>query len=280
MTAMGGSGFWGRSKPYCSFCGWNLQLAKDIERASLRHFPWILLFFACFFAFVGYLSKSAFALVPFLFLSVLPVGGAIGSWRKLKEMEASHPATVYTNTLTSVMADKQSINQLPVNTHQYLWALSKPRRVRLKPVARVITIAFPISWILIAYFGYQTVRNQIAVSDPLATLGDLGLLLLFALIWSVIGITTIRSVRRDRELLAEGDLALAVVTHQETSRGKNSRSQFRYEFRDSSGRLVQGKGTDESWELYEDMEAPVFYNPANPWENVALSAATCELRID
>src|SRR5229473_4113996 len=31
--------------------------------------------------------------------------------------------------------------------------------------------------------------------------------------------------------------------------------------------------------VHEDMEAPVFYNPTNPSENVALSAATCELRI-
>ncbi len=280
MEVIGGSGFWGTSKPYCSFCGWNLQLAKEIERESLRQFPRNLLLFAGFFAFVGYLSKSGFAFFPFLFLSVFVVGRAIVSWRKLKLLDASHPATVYTNSLTSVMAAKRSVEQVPANTHQYLWALSKPRRVRLKPAARVITIAFPISWIFIAYFGYQIVRDQIAVSGPLANLRDLGPLLLFALIWSVIGITIIRSARRDRKLLAEGDVAMAIVTHQELIRGKHRRSQIRYEFRDASGRLVQGKGTDESRGLYEDMEAPIFYNPTNPSENVTLCAATCELRID
>ncbi len=44
---------------------------------------------------------------------------------------------------------------------------------------------------------------------------------------------------------------MAVVIHQETWRGKHRHSQIRYEFRDSSGRLAQGKGTDESWGLYE-----------------------------
>jgi hypothetical protein len=280
MEVIGGSGFWGTSKPYCSFCGWNLQLAIEIERASLRQFPRNLLLFAGFFAFVGYLSKSGFAFFPFLFLSVFVVGGAIVSWRKLKLLEVSHPAAAYANTFPLVMAAKENIKKTPVNTHLYLPALSKPRMVRFKPVARVITIAFPISWIFILYFGYQIVRDEIAVSGPLATLRDLGPLLLFALILSVIGITTIRSARRDRKLLAEGDLATAVVIHQETWRGKHRHSQIRYEFRDSSGRLAQGKGTDESWGLYEDMEAPIFYDPTNPSENVALCAATCELRID
>ena len=280
MEVIGGSGFWGTSKPYCSFCGWNLQLAKEIERESLRQFPRNLLLFAGFFAFVGYLSKSGFAFFPFLFLSVFVVGRAIVSWRKLKLLEVSHPAVAYANTLPLAMAAKENIKTTPVNTHLYLSALSKPRMVRFKPVARVITIAFPISWIFILYFGYQIVRDEISVSGPLATLRDLALLLLFALIWSVIGITIIRSARRDRKLLAEGDVAMAIVTHQELIRGKHRRSQIRYEFRDASGRLVQGKGTDESWGLYEDMEAPIFYNPTNPSENVTLCAATCELRID
>jgi hypothetical protein len=46
MVTMGGSGFWGTSKPYCSFCGWNLQAAKELERASLKQLPKSLLFLA------------------------------------------------------------------------------------------------------------------------------------------------------------------------------------------------------------------------------------------
>src|SRR6266581_6417592 len=170
MEVIGGSGFWGTSKPYCSFCGWNLQLAKEIERASLKQLPWTLLLFASFFAFVGYLSKSRFVLFPFLLLSVLLVGGAIASWRKLRLLEASHAPAAYINALPSVVAAKQAIGQVRANSYQYLWALTKPRGVRLKPVARVITVAFPISWIFIAYFGYQMVRDKIGVATPLAIL--------------------------------------------------------------------------------------------------------------
>jgi len=280
MEAIGGSGFWGTSKPYCSFCGWNVSLAKEVERKALKQLPWSFLLILAFFALIGYLSKSGFTLFPFLFLSIFVVCSAIASWRKLRLLEASHPTAVYANALPSVMAAKESIKQARANPHQYLWSLAKPRRVRFKPMARVIAVAFPISWIFIVYFGYLMVRDQIGVSGRLAILRDLSPFLLFVLIWLVIGITTIRSAWRDRKLLAEGDLAIAVVTHQKTTRGKHSRSEIKYEFRDSSGRVVQGKGTDESWGLYEDMEAPVFYSPTNPSENVALCAATCELMTD
>jgi hypothetical protein len=277
---MGGSGFWGRSKPYCSFCGWNLEAAKEMERASLKQLPRGLLLLAFFFAFVGYLDKSGFALFPFLFLSTFVVVGTIAAWRKLKLLETSHPAAAYTNSLMRVSAAEQNINQVSTKTYQYLRTLSKPRRVRLKQVPRVITIAFPISWIFIAYFGYQIVRDQIAVSGPIATLGELWFLLLFAFIWSVIGISTIRSVQRDRKLLTEGELAMAIVTHQELSGGKNRQSKIRYEFKDAAGRPVFGEGTDESWELYEDMELSVFYDSEDPGKNVALCAATYELKTN
>src|SRR5260370_16576920 len=110
MEVIGGSGFWGTSKPYCSFCGWNLQLAKEIERKSLKQLPWPLLLFASFFAFVGYLSKSGFTLFPFLFLSVFLVVGAIASRRKLRLLEISHPTTVYPNTLPSFIPPHQRIH--------------------------------------------------------------------------------------------------------------------------------------------------------------------------
>jgi hypothetical protein len=274
---IGGSGFWGTSKPYCSFCGWNLQMAKEEERRSLKQLPWALVLFVSFFTFVGYLSKSGFALFPFLFLSVFLVGGAIASWRKLRLLEASHSPAIQTNTTPLVIATKENLQQAHINSYQCLWALTKPRRVRLKPVARVITIAFPVSWIFMVYFGFQIVRDEIAVSSPLATLRNLGPLLLFALLWSVIGITTIRRARRDRKLLAEGDLAIAIVTHQELSGGKHRTSQIQYEFKDAAGRSVYGDGADESRERYEDMEVLVFYDPEVPRRNVAICTATCEL---
>lgn len=79
--------------------------------------------------------------------------------------------------------------------------------------------------------------------------------------------------------MAEGDLAIGVVTHQAIIGGKNQSSQIQYEFKDAAGRRARGKGTDESRELYQDMELPVFYDPQDPEKNVALCAATWELEV-
>jgi hypothetical protein len=167
MEAISGSGFWGSSKPYCSFCGWNLQAAKELEKASLRELPKTLLLFAAFFGVLGYLFKSGFALIPFLFLSVFIVASGIVSWRKLKLLETSHPEALYTGSQTSSMAANEGMRRVRTNANQHLWGLSKPRRVRLKPVPLVISIAFPISWIFIAFFGYQAVRDQFGASYPI-----------------------------------------------------------------------------------------------------------------
>jgi hypothetical protein len=237
-----------------------------------------LLFFAAFFGFFGYLYKSEVVVFPFLFLSVFVVGGAIASWRRLKLLEASHPA-VYPNTPTSEITGKKALKQVPIGAH-LLWGLSKPRRVRLKPFARIMTVAFPISWIIIAFFGYMIAADQIEESHPFPALGNLVPLLLIALIWSFVAITTIRRARKDRKLLAEGDLAIAVVTRQKLNGGKHRTSEIRYEFKDKAGKLVEGKGIDDSWELYEDMEVPVFYDPDNSGRNVAICSALCEIRED
>jgi hypothetical protein len=280
MEAISGSGFSGSSKPYCSFCGWNLQAAKNLEQESIRGLPKSLLFFAAFLGAFGFLFKTAALLFPFLLVSVFVIGSAIASWRKLKLLEASHPAAAYTRQANSVEMAKQGTEEIPGSTHHHLWSLSKPRRVRLKPVARVISIALPFSWIFIAYFGYQIVRDQIGDHRRMAGLGNLAPLLVIALAWSVIGLTTIRNSRKDRQLLAEGELAMATVTHQKLTGGKHRQSKIRYEFKDAGGRLIESEGTDDSRELYEDMKVPVFYNRENPNKNVAICSALCKLKTD
>jgi len=128
-----------------------------------------------------------------------------------------------------------------------------------------ITIAFPTSWIFILYFGYQIVRDEISVSGPLATLRDLAPLLLFALIWSVIGITNnSQCPERSKAIGCEGDVAMAIVTHQELIRGKHRRSQIRYEFRDASGRLVQVRGPTSPGGCMKTWKHLSSYNPTKP----------------
>ncbi|MBZ5526402.1 MAG: hypothetical protein LAN71_00670 [Acidobacteriia bacterium] len=277
MEAISGSGFWSTPKPYCSFCGWNLNLARGIERKSLKQLPWGFLFITSFYAALRYVFKIEFPFFFVLIACVFLIFGAIVSWRRLKLLKTSHPEEAYTNVLPSVKAAQDKAKQARRDPYQHLQILLKPRQVRLKSVPRAIAFAFPISWIFIVYFGYLIVRDQIAASGALSTSGNLAAFLWFTFIWALIAIPTIRSARRDRRLLAEGDLAMATITHQELTSGKHRRSEIHFQFRDAAGKLALGEGTDDSRLLYEDMEIPVFYNPDNPLENVALATASCEL---
>jgi hypothetical protein len=272
MEAIGGSGFWGTSKPYCSFCGWNLQLARVIERASLKQLPWGFVLFASFCAFAGYSSKSGFLLFPFLLASVFLVASAIASWRKLKLLEASYPATAYATPLPSVRAAETRAQADRGAAFEHLRFLTTPRQVRFKPVPRVISIAFPISVVAGVYWAFLLARTGITLSS------DLLVLLGAAIVWSAIAITSISRAIRDRKLLAEGNLAISVVTRQYLTGGKHQRSEIEYEFKDAAGRTHLRNATDDSRTLYEEMETPVFYSPTNPEVSVPLPTASCELK--
>jgi hypothetical protein len=63
MQAIGANGFWGTSKPYCSFCGWNVERAKEVERTSLKQLPRGLLFFGAVLGALAYFSKEKFTLL-------------------------------------------------------------------------------------------------------------------------------------------------------------------------------------------------------------------------
>ncbi len=107
--------------------------------------PWIFLLFGMFFAAVAYLSKTEFALFPFLFLSIFIGASAIASWKKLKLLEASHPTTAYEAPLPGVSAAESRTQTDRAAAFEHLRNLATPRQVRFKPVPRIISIAFPIS---------------------------------------------------------------------------------------------------------------------------------------
>jgi hypothetical protein len=97
---LGGDGFWSTSKPYCSYCGWNIERAKELE-SSLRQLSWSLPLIGAFFGAIAYFLKQEFALFPFLFLCALTIAWAVASWKRLKLLNESHPAVEYTIALAS-----------------------------------------------------------------------------------------------------------------------------------------------------------------------------------
>jgi hypothetical protein len=200
------------------------------------------------------------------------VSGAIASWRKLKLLEASYPTTSYKAPLPGLSAAESRTQTNRAAVFEQLRNLATPRQVRFKPVPRIISIAFPISIAAGVYWAFLLARTGIAISS------DLFVLLGVAIVWSAIAITSIRRAIRDRKLLTEGGLAIGVVTRQYLTGGKHQRSEIQYEFKDAAGRTYVRSATDDSRTLYEEMETPVFYTPANPEVSVPLATASCELK--
>jgi uncharacterized protein DUF3592 len=174
-------------------------------------------------------------------------------------------------------------NEQPFAQYQSLFEASKPRSVRIGTFDRIILITLPVVGVILFYFNATEIlglpQPRISSSQIVGAVPGL----VFAAILLVVGCVTAWKVRRDKKLMRNGELVVAVVTHQRLVEvrsgrgGKKKRSRVRYRFKDPSGQLYQGTGTDHSRRLRVDMTVPVFYDPANPERNVGICTASCEL---
>jgi ribosomal protein L37E len=268
--------FTGTSKPCCLSCGWNLERAKERSRSLLKGRPIGLAMLAVFFGCIAYSSKEGFALIPFALMAGLISAVAISGWRHLRKLEAaSRNAPFVDNPSSKPAVSPETKARREVEVSDELRTLSKPRRVRLKIVPKVIAIAFPISIVGALYFGFSYVRGGLLSYAPLS---DVWLPMLVAFIWSAIAVQILRRAKRDSKLLAEGDLTVATVTAQwMAGGGKHQHSRISFQFRDPLGRLILGEADDDSRTLFEEMKITVVYDPINPENCVPLEQAACEL---
>jgi hypothetical protein len=167
--------------------------------------------------------------------------------------------------------------------YRRLFEAPRPRSVRIKTLNCIWLVAFPGAAVLVIYFGVQeALRLRQLGTDSALSVGAM-----FDFVFSAVMLTASSVifwiVRRDKKLLKDGELAVGVVTHQKLVKtggrgGRRTQSKVRYRFKDSSGQLYQGTGTDHSRDLRVEMTVPVFYDPEDPDKNVALCTASCELR--
>jgi hypothetical protein len=168
-------------------------------------------------------------------------------------------------------------------SYEYIFSLSKPRRVHVKAVTRIILGALPLASVFLIYAGVQTMRASDQIGTHLSPLDLVVLEFVFPAILIAISSATFWTVRRDKALLRDGELAIGVVTHQRVIAvrggrgGSRKQSRIRYRFKDPAGQLFQGTGTDHSQRLQVNMTVPVFYKPENPEKNVSICTAVCEL---
>jgi len=275
--ALGGRTRWGASRPYCSVCGWNMARVRDQERTNLKRLPLAVLWAGVVVGIGVYSSsfKSGFGFMSIVAGAVLATA-AFRSWKNLKVLNQSDP---YVKSAANFKLAESSSPDALKNRRLYdrLLTLTKPRRTRVKSSALILLAIFAcIAGVALWTFVIRY-RAGYPKSNTANAFADVAFFLLFGLISTMIVGGTIRSLFRDRHLLSDGDIAIAVITSQEVVGGKSKTSRIKYDFKDAAGRGYSGKSDDESRELYEDMQTIVFYNRDNPAENVPIVGAMVDL---
>ena len=180
----------------------------------------------------------------------------------------------------------ETAEQQQSGRYEFLLGAPRPRRVRIKAVTRIILGALRLASMMLIYAGLQTMRASHQIGAHLSPFDPVVFEFFIPTILIAISSVTFWMLRRDKALLRDGELALGVVTHQKLVEvrggrgGRRKQSRVRYRFKDASGQLFQGTGTDYSRRLRVDMTVPVFYRPENPEKNVSICTAMCELRTD
>jgi hypothetical protein len=172
------------------------------------------------------------------------------------------------------------------SSYEYILGIPKPRRVQANPVILIIIGSLPIASVFLIYSGVQTIRSLQQIRTHASLLYLVVVEFIFPFILLAISGTVYLKLRRDVNLIRDGELATGVVTHQKLIIGRGGRggrrnqSRIRYRFKDPAGRLFQGTGTDHTQSLQINMTVPVFYKPEDPEQNVSICTAICELRRD
>jgi hypothetical protein len=269
-------------KPYCSVCGWNIDVAEQAALRNFRNLPLGLVFLAIFFvvAFVisrrgesGAISWIVFCAIAFVVVAANVVRDwtALGRLRHARGFVNRHFGTI--SAPVGVSWDERTLRE-----HAYILSLPKPRSVRMSRIGRTTVLVFSavcLAFLLVAILGIL----PRLLSGGLRTGKDTSDLLFvaFAFIFSALASLGLWRDFRTRQLFINGEVTLGRVTSQSWTGGKHRRSDISYEYQDRSGKLYVGSGADKDRTLFESMPLAVFYDPDNPNEQVASCSGLWEV---
>ena len=260
-------------KTYCPQCGWNREAAEKRTHLFLRLLPVLVILFDApliVWIFIGHAEVpvlAALAIVPAI-LVVLAVRGRV----RVGALAAQPAATVTSQAGTTSIATR---SEEVAKQYALLAELPRPRPVRMsrqgKMNVAIISIALLVfAGVLAAMSVMQpaTARKNLTLPPrPLVYVLSFGLVALIAFVMQ-------RSLDRQRQLLAEGELAMARVTKQWIARNGNG---IRYEFTTPAGEAFSRMTIDSARQLLVGMSALIFYNPQQPKRQVALCASFYEI---
>lgn len=256
---------------YCPQCGWNRDKVIQKLKSSQRQWPGFIVVVVGMFAWLGYRQQSwqIWAVFGTVLLAVLAIAH-LSTRSQIRRLEVGKKSPV--------VAEQASPTH-PAVPEQFrvLLSLPRPRPIRMKSSGRFVMITVPIFvWGIAASAGLSLytkwLRFQSFAAIPISDLFFPGLALLLA----CLPIAMWRSRGLERELLQNGDIALARITQQSARDGIST---IFYEFKTPSGGSFQGSATDSTHALYEGMHVPVFYDSGSPGRHVVSVTSSYEVAL-
>jgi uncharacterized protein (DUF983 family) len=268
-------------RPYCSACGWNIPF---VEKGVTSLWRWTTLTIFGFGIFVvtqililmathppirwgGVGVVLGFAAIWVLVAFVLPYRKYKKDLRDLADLRAAVEAGAKTGESrggATPVADAATMELFDL-----IRSTPRPRPVHPNPMAQ---IAVYVSRGFALAYALGAIRILISPIDSLGAsrsrLLASGILALAFILWFTFSVAARRESRLD--LLTDGEVALARVLSRKSSK-------IVYEFSDASGRVIPGRGKDVTGSVQEGVYIPVFYDPRNPEDRVALCASWYEI---
>ena len=251
------------NKPFCTRCGWNIDRAEKALREGRSMLVIFALAVAAITLFVTLTSprNPELLVIPILFglVALAPFWNYFSTRRMIAAARSSA-------TPGFAIADRPIESAL-----QRLQMMPRPRHVRLTWTGRIAVVVlasvFVFGTLLLAVIFTWNGYPHDSRNSPLI---PLLFILFFA---SIIVIPVVLREQRNWQLLRDGEIALARVSSQTIVQlGKTTRSQIDFEFRTNQGALVRNSQKDLTGNVFEDMTIPVFYDPRDASQNVALCA--------
>jgi hypothetical protein len=267
-------------KAYCPQCGWNREAAEKQALLFQRFLP--VLVILCDAPLIVWIIKGGSGvaiLVALIALAILPAILVVLAvrWRvrlAVSKSRAAQPAATVTSQAgtPSISAPSEKV----AREYALLAELPRPRPVHMSRQGKinVAIISIALLAFAIALFAMAVMQPAVAGRNPtpprpLAYVVALGVVALIVFVM-------LRSLDRQRGLLAEGELAMARVTKQWIARNGTG---IQYEFTTRAGEIFSHMTTDNSRQLLVGMTAPVFYDPQQPKRQVALCASFYEIKL-
>lgn len=252
-------------KAYCGHCGWNLQVARRENVQSLKFcgVAFLVIASVCGFAAWQQPESAGVAISIALSFGMILAGMALILWVQLWQMASSDSAN-----RTEGISIPAPVRE-PENYARIL-ALPRPRTVRM----------MWRGWrnVLLYLILLAIVANALWPRKGEAAPGSREwwfALLAWALILGWTLMRFLRDWRRDRNLLANGEVALGYVVSQR--QGFRSGSHITYVYRDAAGQQHLNDCEDRSGSLFEGAPVIIFYDRSDSSQSVVLGCSAHEV---